>query len=129
MKLVEGAHHELVNLQQMTDVINTKQLEDVFRNVDSNTKYLVDASAASERSSASLEVMQVILAGSFAFDIVDRLSGGTLNITVPDWVNAFVVDPIITVPGAWLLLNLVRPIAGGCECCVRARVVVRRAPG
>lgn len=108
MKLVEGAHHELANLQQMTDVINTKQLEDVFRNVDSNTKYLVDASAASERSSASLEVMQVILAGSFAFDIVDRLSGGSLNITVPDWVNSMVVDPVITVPGLWLLINLVR---------------------
>jgi len=107
MKLVEGAHHELANLQQMTDVINTKQLETVFRNVDSNTKYLVDASAASERSSASLEVMQVILAGSFAFDIVDRVSGGTLNITVPDWVNAFLVDPIITIPGLWMLINLV----------------------
>ena len=106
MKLVEGAHHELANLQQMTDVINTKQLEDVFRNVDSNTKYLVDASAASERSSASLEVMQVILAGSFAFDIVDRVSGGSLNITVPDWVNSFLVDPIITVPGLWMLINL-----------------------
>jgi hypothetical protein len=43
----------------MTDVINTKQLEDVFRNVEANTKYLVDASAANERASASLELMQV----------------------------------------------------------------------
>ena len=46
-KLIEGAHHQLMTLQQMTDVINTKQLEDVFKNVDANTKYLVDASAAS----------------------------------------------------------------------------------
>ena len=30
-KLVHGASHELNNLQQMTDVINTKQLEDVFK--------------------------------------------------------------------------------------------------
>ena len=36
--------------------------------------------------------MQVILAGSFAFDIVDRLSGGTLNITVPKWVDDILVD-------------------------------------
>merc|ERR1719261_994385 len=76
-KLVEGASHELGNLTQMTDVINTKQLEDVFKNVESNTKYLVDASAATERASASLEVMQIILAGSFAFDILDRITGGT----------------------------------------------------
>merc|ERR1712166_746480 len=53
-KLVNGAQHELSNLQQMTDVINTKQLEDVFRNVEANTKSLVDASAANERASASL---------------------------------------------------------------------------
>merc|ERR1711884_418185 len=33
MKLVHGARHELSNLQQMTDAINTKQLEDVFKNV------------------------------------------------------------------------------------------------
>ena len=51
--------YQLSNLQQMTDVINTKQLEDVFRNVEANTKYLVDASAANERASASLELMQV----------------------------------------------------------------------
>merc|ERR1712188_43516 len=95
MKLVEGASHELSNLSQMTDVINTKQLEDVFRNVESNTKYLVDASAANERASASLEVMQVILAGSFAFDIVDRLSGGTLNVAPPWWVNEWIVEPVI----------------------------------
>ena len=91
----------------MTDVINTKQLEDVFKSVEANTKYLVDASAANERASASLEVMQVILAGSFAFDIVDRVSGGTLNITVPDWVNAIIVDPIISVPFLWFALNMI----------------------
>ena len=106
-KLVHGASHELSNLQQMTDVINTKQLEDVFKNVESNTKFLVDASAANERASASLEVMQVILAGSFAFDIVDRISGGSLNITVPDWINYMVVDPIISVPMLWFFLNMI----------------------
>lgn len=40
------------------------QLEDVFKSVESNTKYLVDASATNERASASLEVMQIILAVS-----------------------------------------------------------------
>jgi WD repeat-containing protein 35 len=105
-KLVEGAHHQLMTLQQMTDVINTKQLEDVFKNVESNTKFLVGASAANERSSASLEVMQVILAGSFAFDIVDRLSGGTLNIAVPNWVDTMIVDTVIRTPGLWWILNM-----------------------
>jgi hypothetical protein len=105
-KLVHGAEHELNNLQQMTDVINSKQLEDVFKNVEANTKLLVDASAAAERASASLEIMQVILAGSFAFDIVDRMSGGTLNITVPDWINTVLVEGIISIPFLWFFLNM-----------------------
>ena len=107
IKLVHGSAQELGNLQQMTDVINTKQLEDVFKNVEGNTKFLVDASAANERASASLEVMQVILAGSFAFDIVDRLSGGTLNITVPKWVDDILVDKIIKIPFLWFGLNII----------------------
>ena len=80
--LISPTTQQLTTLQRMSDVINTKQLEDVFKNVESNTKYLVDASAANERSSAALDVMQVILAGSFCFDILDRLSGGTF--TIPD---------------------------------------------
>ena len=106
VKLIHGARNTLMTLQRMSDVINTKQLEDVFKNVQSNTKYLVDASAANERSSASLEVMQVILAGSFAFDIVDRLSGGTLNIVVPNWVVEGLVVPIISIPFLFWILNM-----------------------
>lgn len=105
-KLCEGTRAQLKTLQQMTDVINTKQLEEVFDNVNDNTKFLVDASAANERSSASLEVMQVICAGSFAFDIVDRLSGGTLNIVVPNWVEDLLVKPFISRPFLWWFLNM-----------------------
>ncbi len=105
-KLVHGANAELGNLAAMTDVINTKQLEEVFKGVEANTKSLVDASAATERASASLQVMQVILAGSFAFAIVDRISGGTLGVDVPQWVVDFVVTPIISVPGLWFALNI-----------------------
>eukprot|EP00937_MAST-01D_sp_MAST-1D-sp2_P002067 g2067.t1 len=106
IKLLEGGRHELRNLQQMVDVINTMQLEGVCANVQANTKHLVDASAANERSSSTLEVMQVILAGSFAFDVVDRVSGGTLNIEVPEWVNDALTRPIINVPFLWFLLNV-----------------------
>lgn len=106
VKLIEGAHHQLLTLQQMTEVINTRQLEGVFKNVETNTKFLVDASAASERASASLEVMQIILAGSFAFDIVDRLTGGTLNIVVPNWVDEYFVAPVISIPFLFWVLNM-----------------------
>lgn len=105
-KLNEGLLSQLVTLRQMTDQINTKQLEDVFKNVATNTKHLVDASAASERSSSSLVVMQVICAGSLAFDIVDRASGGTLNIVNPEWVTEWITSPIIEKPMLFWALNM-----------------------
>ena len=106
-KLIEGAQHELANLAAMTDVINTKQLEDVFKSVEANTKFLVDASAAGERASASLEVMQVILAGMFSFDIIDRISGGTLGLSTPWWVEQWINEPIVAkVPFLWFAINI-----------------------
>ena len=58
-KNIEGADNELQSLTRMTEVINTKQLEDVYNAVEKNTKKLVDACKANERAAASLEVMQV----------------------------------------------------------------------
>jgi len=106
-KLVHGAQHELQNLSAMTDVINTKQLEDVFKNVEANTKYLVDASATNERASASLEVMQMILAGMFAFDIIDHISGGTMGLSTPWWVEKWINEPIVArYPFLWFAINI-----------------------
>mmetsp|Transcript_10807 Transcript_10807/g.26463 ORF Transcript_10807/g.26463 Transcript_10807/m.26463 type:complete len:893 (+) Transcript_10807:104-2782(+) len=106
-KLVQGAQHELANLSSMTDVINTKQLEDVFKSVEANTKFLVDASGANERSSASLQVMQLMLAGMFSFDIIDRISGGTLGLSTPWWVEQWINEPIVArFPFLWFAINI-----------------------
>jgi len=106
-KLVAGAGHQLQSLQQNAAIITTTQLENVFRNIDSNTKYLVDSSAASERSSASLAVMQVVLAGGFCFQILDRLAGGSFNIGQPAWVYSWVYEPLIArTPGLWFAWNM-----------------------
>eukprot|EP01050_Picozoa_sp_SAG11_P025072 SAG11_NODE_5542_length_1531_cov_1.185754_2_plen_117_part_00 len=73
-KNIEGAANELGSLTRMTDAINTKQLENVYKQVEKNTKQLVDACDAKERASASLEVMQVVFAASMAFDLVDKFT-------------------------------------------------------
>ncbi|EKX41195.1 hypothetical protein GUITHDRAFT_142126 [Guillardia theta CCMP2712] len=96
-----------VNLNETTDAINSKQLEETFRAIETNMKFLVDASAANERASASLAIMQVVLAGSFAFDIIDRIGGATLNIGPPQWVNSLIVEPLLLPPGVWLAVNFV----------------------
>ena len=107
-KNVDGCQHELESLVQMTDVINTKQLEDIFNAVEANTKDLVVASAANKRASASLQVMQIILAASMAFDLVDRFTGLDLNLEpLSDW-QQWIIDNLITsAPGVWFAFNMV----------------------
>lgn len=48
----------MLTLARMADVVGSRQLEDVVTNVESNTRQLVDASAATNRASESLAVMQ-----------------------------------------------------------------------
>ncbi len=50
--------------------------------------------------------MQVVLAGSFAFNIIDRLSGGTLGVDAPDWFNGWLTDFILQVPFLFWALNM-----------------------
>ena len=104
-KNIEGCSNELSNLTRMTDVINTKQLEDVYRAVEKNTKALVDASAAKERASASLEIMQIVFAASMAFDLIDKFTALDLNIGLTSW-QIWIQDYLIHPPGVWFLVNM-----------------------
>eukprot|EP00941_MAST-03F_sp_MAST-3F-sp1_P005659 g5659.t1 len=105
-KLIKGDFHQLGSLQEMSDVLNTKELVRVFKNVVNSTKFLVGTSKTDSRSAASLEVIQALLAGSFVFDTIDRISGGTLNINVPKWVEDNLIDNLLGVPFLFFGINI-----------------------
>jgi hypothetical protein len=104
-KNLRGCLKELQNLQMMTEVINTKQLEDVYRGVEKNTKALVDAAAANERAAASLEIMQIVFAASMAFDVVDKVTALDLNTEFADW-QLWICVNIAQPPGRWFIVNV-----------------------
>jgi len=105
-KLVAGSANQLENLQQVCDVINTNQLEKLYIEVESNTKVLVDAGAALERSGAALSVMNVVLAGSFAFALMDKLSATWVNAAPPVWFTIYIIRPFLDPPGVFFAVNL-----------------------
>ncbi|KAL7683674.1 putative GroES-like superfamily, polyketide synthase, enoylreductase domain-containing protein [Plasmopara halstedii] len=105
-KLVHGARYEIVNLRQMAEVLNTSELEDIFKLVEGNTKELADSSLTVEQCGSSLELVQVLLAGSFAFTLLDRIPGGSLNVEMPQWVNLTFAKTIIDVPLLFFVLNI-----------------------
>eukprot|EP00951_Prasinocladus_malaysianus_P012079 scaffold89754_cov46-Prasinocladus_malaysianus.AAC.1 len=61
---------------------------------------------ANARASTSLEIMQVVLAGSLAFDLLDRVHGLYLgDATELEWSVKFFA-PVYNYPGALLAVNL-----------------------
>ncbi|ETP29433.1 hypothetical protein F442_21414 [Phytophthora nicotianae P10297] len=106
-KLVHGAKYEIVNLRQMAEVLNTSELEDIFKTVEGNTKALADSSLTVEHCGSSLELVQVLLAGSFAFTLLDRIPGGSLNVDMPEWVETAFAKTIIEKPLLFFVLNIV----------------------
>lgn len=106
VKLVQGAKYEIVNLRQMAEVLNTSELEDIFKTVEGNTKTLADSSLTVAQCGSSLELVQVLLAGSFAFTLLDRIPGGSLNVEMPEWVATAFAKSIIEVPLLFFVLNM-----------------------
>ena len=51
--------------------------------------------------------MQVVLAGGFAFDFLDRATGGTLNVDPPAWAIQLVFRIFIDPPLVFFVVNIV----------------------
>ncbi|DBA03494.1 TPA: hypothetical protein N0F65_011395 [Lagenidium giganteum] len=106
IKLIEKLRTQLDVLQTKFESISKVQLTEVSKDFDLNTKHLVDASVVRKRVQTNLEVIRFVFAGNLAFAIVDRLSGGTFNIPNPTWFKQWIKEPLIDVPGLFLVLNL-----------------------
>jgi len=79
-KTIDGCANELGALREISDVIGKTKKFTINEGIENTTKNLEDAFRAQARNSTSLEIMQVVLAGSLAFDIVDRTFGQYLSI-------------------------------------------------
>ena len=105
-KNLDGASGELQALKSAADVIQENKEFKVNEAVSNNTQNLEEVFRANERASTSLEIMQVVLAGSLAFAILDRLHGLYLGVAADiDWsVKAF--DWYVQTPMVMFILNM-----------------------
>lgn len=105
-KNVLGISHELRTLRDMTDVISETQMFKLQEALQSNTKNLEQVFRTNERASSSLEVLQIILAGTLAFDVLDRVTGGWSVVDSTEWGREWIQKPLINMPGVWFLINI-----------------------
>merc|ERR1712166_1181278 len=108
-KNLNGCMKELAGLKDQTDYLVENSKSGVMDSIDTNTKNLEEAQKNSSRANSSLEIMQVILAGSLAFDVVDRLCLFYMSIDHTDSYFWKLVDT----PFVWFFCNMVVWALGG----------------
>ena len=106
-KIVSACYNDLEALRDMSQVIGSTRKLQINQMIEGTTKNLEDAFRAQARSSTTLEVTQVILSGSLAFDILDRLTGQYLSYTEIRWANESVQPYLVNEPMVWFILNII----------------------
>ena len=114
VKLINGADSKTKILTQTSNTLTRRSMANTVNSIDANYQALVAAAAADERASVAGEIMELIFAGSFTFDFVDRLSGddfigsnGTDGIYGSAmWIPNFLVPYCIQYPFAWFFVNI-----------------------
>ena len=113
-KVVSACFNDLEALRDMSQVIGSTRKLQINQMIEGTTKNLEDAFRAQARNSTTLEVTQVILSGSLAFDILDRLTGQYLSYTEIRWANESVQPYLVNEPMVWFTLNVIMwTILGG----------------
>ena len=104
VKNVHGSRQEIHGLREMADIVSETYMFKLSEAMHNNTRNLEDVFRSNERSSSSLRIMQVILVGSLAFDILDRITGDW-SIRDTAW-GTMTLDVILAVPFAWFFFNM-----------------------
>jgi len=116
-KNLSGCMKELDGLKGQTDNLVDSNKTNVLESIDTNTKNLEEAQKISDRANSSLEIMQVILAGSLAFDMVDRATLFYTSIDHTDsifWVFVeypiffFAINMLTWALGGYMLVTYMR---------------------
>ncbi len=103
-KIIKGTQECLNGLTRVTDVISERQMRRIQEALSNNTRSLEDITKTNERSGMSLRILEIILAGSLAFNIMDQFTGDWTmsdDATLHQWLQ-----PLFDCPGIWLLCSL-----------------------
>jgi len=105
-KNVEGIHHELQSLRDLTDVISEAQYFRMQEALTANTQGLEAVFRANEKTSANLEYMQVILAGSLAFAVLDRATGPNWSVVMTEWGTTYIREIFFDTEFLWFGVSM-----------------------
>ncbi|KAL7996473.1 hypothetical protein Plhal703r1_c39g0137471 [Plasmopara halstedii] len=106
IKLIERLRTQLDTLITKFEGISRLQLTNVSQSFEINVRRLAESLLVRDELERNLDIIGMIFAGNLSFDIIDRLSGGTFNVSNPTWFIDWIKKPIIDAPFAFLIINL-----------------------
>ena len=105
IKNVKGVRNEMQLTTRMTDIVADERTYHVHIESAKSLRDVVSGHSDMQRTANTLEIMQVILAGSLAFDILDRVTGEWTTMA-SDWMRGFVEPMIKSTPAVWFLTSM-----------------------
>ena len=102
---VQGSRAELDGIYAMLPMQCDAQLNGLRHSMEAHTRQMELLHQASTRMGSAIYVMLSILAGTLAFDLLDRITG-SWSITDAPWAKDS-LDVLLQVPAAWLGVSLI----------------------
>lgn len=111
-KNISGNHRFLDILREMSAVVTGNKMFQLHQSVDLNTQRLCQLSDSNERTAGSLNILQMIIAGIFAFEVLDRLTG-QWSVANSSWFASFYTTAIQDSPFLWFFISILGWVACG----------------
>jgi len=103
-KNTKSSAHELTILRQMSEGMKEDRMFHLQEVLNHNTKQISNVVQANAEQSVCLGAVQAILAGTLAFNIMDRFTG-TWSVVNREWAMSL-IDMLLGTPYIWLFFNL-----------------------
>ena len=103
-KIIRGTQEYLRGLTRVTEVISERQMRRIQETLSHNTRSLEEITKTNERSGMSLRILEIILAGGLAFNIMDQFTG-EWKLSDDALLRPFLQE-IFDIPGIWLLFSI-----------------------
>ncbi|ETV92521.1 hypothetical protein H310_13202 [Aphanomyces invadans] len=104
-KKMDGARHELAVLNEMSTIFSEDRIYKQHEAIRYHTRSLCELQTINERSATTLQLIQVVLSGSLAFQILHQFTGDW-SLLNENWAKAFLNPLVLDNPGLWFVLSL-----------------------
>ena len=104
-KTMEGVRQELAHLRHLANIVFETRQYKVHESVQNNTRQLIVLNETGQRSAATLRMLLLVLTGSLAFELLDRITG-SWTVMDQDWFQDFANPMVRNFPVAWFVFSM-----------------------